>query len=283
MMYVRSADQPAMHMLTQRTPGRSFAGGTPEQRGRFVYSQLCETCHGADRARITFPKTIGPDRFKIVVRTGREEMPAFSTTTLSQENLDALMAYLVNPAAGAGRPGQPSAGRGYTPPPPPPPPPDGQVRYYGRLGAMLYTNSGLSAISPPWAQLVAYDLNEGTIKWHAPLGTVPGLAAKGIKDTGNNLRVHSSGPVVTAGGLIFIGTWADRTFRAYDKDTGKILWEHELEASPQGIPAVYEADGRQFVVIFAAGAATEGRESSMAFTPAKPEAQGFYVFALPKK
>ena len=57
-------------------------------------------------------------------------------------------------------------------------------------------------ISPPWAQIVAYDLNEGTIKWHAPLGTVPALAAKGIKDTGNARTHHRNGPAVTAGGLI---------------------------------------------------------------------------------
>ena len=146
---------------------------------------------------------------------------------------------------------------------------------------MFRANNGLSAIGPPWGQITAYDLNEGTIKWQAPVGTVPALAAKGIKNTGNNQRLHRNGPAVTAGGLIFIGTWPDRTVHAYDKDTGKILWEHELEANPEGLAAVYEVGGRQYVAFCASGVEPDA-EPSMAFTPGKMEAQGYYVFALPK-
>jgi quinoprotein glucose dehydrogenase len=156
------------------------------------------------------------------------------------------------------------------------------VRYTARLGAMLYADNGLSAMSPPWGELVAYDLNEGTIKWRAPLGTVPALVKLGIKNTGNNSRLHRTGPAVTAGGLIFIGTWADRYVRAYDKDTGDILWEHELEANPASIPAVFETGGRQYVAIFASSADTP-KEGNISFVAGRPEAQGYYVFALPEK
>jgi quinoprotein glucose dehydrogenase len=130
--------------------------------------------------------------------------------------------------------------------------------------------------------VTAYDLNEGTIKWQAPLGTVPALAAQGIKNTGNNYRVHRNGLVVTAGGLIFVGTWGDRTVRAFDKDNGKVLWEKELDANPTGMPAVYESGGRQYVAFYATGGETPAA-GSIAWTGGKAEAQGYYVFALPRK
>src|SRR5258708_38485349 len=109
----------------------------------------------------------------------------------------------------------------------------------------------MPAIAPPWTELVAYDLNEGTIKWRTPLGTIPALAAKGIKNTGS-VRPRG-GPIVTAGGLLFVGSGGDGYIHAFDKDTGKILWETEIDGNPDGIPAVYEVDGRQCVASYAAG------------------------------
>ncbi len=105
------------------------------------------------------------------------------------------------------------------------------TRYTGPLGQAFRAKSGPSAIGPPWSEIVAYDLNEGTIKWRAPFGTSPALAARGITDTGNARRAWRNGPVVTAGGLIFLGSWADRTVRAFDARTGKPLWEFALKAN----------------------------------------------------
>src|SRR5205823_9085279 len=100
-----------------------------------------------------------------------------------------------NPAGGAGGAAGPQ-------PRPPLPDIDGLIRYSGPLGSMFRAKNGLPAISPPWSEIVAYDLNAGTITWRAPLGSVRALAEQGIKDTGNAQRVHRNGPVVTAGGLI---------------------------------------------------------------------------------
>jgi quinoprotein glucose dehydrogenase len=136
----------------------------------------------------------------------------------------------------------------------------------------------LVAISPPWCELVAYDLNEGDIKWRIPLGTAPGLAAKGITNTGSS-HLLRNGPVVTAGGLIFVGSGADRMVHAFDKTTGKLLWQAEIDANPDGIPAVYEVGGRQYIAFFAA---SEDARETLAFKPGKPGAQGYYVFALPQ-
>ncbi len=139
------------------------------------------------------------------------------------------------------------------------------------FGLVTATN-GLSPILPPWSSLTAYDLNNGTIKWKIALGEVPELAAKGVKDTGSHYP--KVGPVVTAGGLIFAGT-RDRTIRAFDVETGKVLWEREVDAALEGIPAVYEIGGRQFIVFCASAQA--------GLTPATQKTiSGAYVaFALP--
>jgi glucose dehydrogenase len=97
--------------------------------------------------------------------------------------------------------------------------------------------------------------------------------------------LHRNGPAVTAGGLIFMGTAADRTFHAYDKDNGKILWEQSIEANPEGLVATFEVNGRQFVAFCASGSVREDEESqgkNAAWLPGKLEQQGYYVYALPK-
>ncbi len=133
-------------------------------------------------------------------------------------------------------------------------------------------SNGLSPIGPPWSSLTAYDLNEGTIRWKLALGNVPELAAKGVKDTGSHYP--KVGPVVTAGGLLFAGT-RDRTIRAFDVETGKVLWEHEVDAALEGIPAVYEIGGHEFIVFCASAQA--------GLTPAtQGKISGAYIaFSLP--
>jgi quinoprotein glucose dehydrogenase len=146
------------------------------------------------------------------------------------------------------------------------------ARYVMNGFGLVTGTNGLSPIAPPWSSLTAYDLNSGTIKWKIALGNVPELAEKGVKNTGSH---HPKvGPVVTAGGLIFAGT-RDRTIHAFDVETGKVLWEHEVDAALEGIPAVYEIGGREFIVFCASAQsgltpATQGTISG-----------GYVAFALP--
>ncbi|WP_031498689.1 pyrroloquinoline quinone-dependent dehydrogenase [Bryobacter aggregatus] len=146
------------------------------------------------------------------------------------------------------------------------------MRYESGFGFMI-ASDGLAAIKPPWTSLTVYDLNEGSITWKIPLGEVPELAAKGIKNTGTHYP--KVGPVVTAGGLIFTGT-RDKKVRAFDISNGKLLWEQEVDAALEGIPAVYEAGGTQYIVFCAS--------AQVGLTPAKAEViRGSYVaFALPR-
>lgn len=282
-LYVRSADQPAIHRLRELRAGASTDSGPAAQRGRAVYQQRCEVCHGQpepsgirsmDRSVVMDLEALGTERVRESIRTGQGQMPPFPEETISERQLDALLVYLADPPAGAAAPP--------APPGPPLPEIEGLTRYTGPLGSMFRAANGLPAIGPPWAQIVAYDLNDGTIKWRAPLGTVRALAVKGIEDTGNAQRVHRNGPVVTAGGLIFVGTNGDGTVWAFDKDTGAVLWKQQLDANPEGMAAVYEVAGRQYVVFCASHYPTVP-PGNIALFQGKAEAQGYYVFALPQR
>ncbi len=146
-------------------------------------------------------------------------------------------------------------------------------RYVMNGFGFMFTSSELSPILPPWTSLTSYDLNEGIIKWSIPLGDVPELAAKGITNTGS--MFPKVGPVVTAGGLIFTGT-RDGKVRAIDEDTGKMLWEEQLDTPLEGIPAIYELNGREYVV-FCAAAPSSARSKDPVIV------HGAYVaFALPR-
>jgi quinoprotein glucose dehydrogenase len=280
MLYVRSYDAPSIRQLTERRDPRLSAEATPEQRGFVIYQQNCSTCHGQTRTGIPRPRDMGMASFTRTLRNGRGQMPAFDDDALKVQEIQTLAAYLNNPTPGEVLPAN---NRPTTPPRQElaagPPRPEGLRQFSGPFGAQWLSSGGLPAIGPPWSELVAYDLNEGTIKWRIPIGTVHSLAEKGIKNTGGYRP--TTGPVVTAGGLIFQATGGDQTLRAYDKDNGKLVWEKELQANPHGIPAVYEVGGRQYVVFCVAADTVTGSRTTAMFKNGKPEAQGYYAFAVP--
>jgi len=122
----------------------------------------------------------------------------------------------------------------------------------------LIDHEGYPGIKPPWGTLVAIDLNRGKIKWQTVLGEFSELTRRGIAKTGTP---NLGGSIVTAGGLVFIGGTMDEMFRAFDSDTGRMLWEHKLPFGGYATPCTYLVDGRQFVVIAAGGGGKLGTKS----------------------
>jgi quinoprotein glucose dehydrogenase len=150
---------------------------------------------------------------------------------------------------------------------PPKTPADGAFTHYTAPYTQFVSQSSrLPSLSPPWFQLTAYDLNAGTIRWQIPYGTVPSLAAQGHADTGA-VQQQRGGPIVTAGGLIVAAT-NDKKLRVYDADNGKVIWETDLPASAEGVPAVYEAGGREYIALCVAAGNGPG---------------AYVVFALPAR
>ena len=145
--------------------------------------------------------------------------------------------------------------------------PDATVPYSHTGYNRFLDPDGYPAVKPPWGTLNAIDLNTGEIAWTVPLGELPELTAQGIPPTGTE---NYGGPVVTAGGLLFIGATKDEKFRAFDKKHRRVLWETSLPAGGYATPATYAVNGKQFVVI-AAGGGKMGTKSGDAYV----------AFALP--
>jgi quinoprotein glucose dehydrogenase len=192
--------------------------------------------------------------------TGRGVMPSFAF--LSPRQKAAVADYVLNPDAPADLRNETIAAE--------------QARAGDALGAIPYTSTGYNrwldpegypAVKPPWGTLNAIDLNTGEYRWRVPLGEFPELTARGLPPTGAE---NYGGPVVTAGGLIFIAATKDEMFRAFDKRNGRLLWQTKLPAGGYATPATYEVGGRQFVVI-ACGGGKMGTKSGDAYV----------AFALP--
>jgi quinoprotein glucose dehydrogenase len=231
--------------------------------GRTLYQQQCAICHRDDR-KGTPPELpalidvgVRRSRAEIVqaIRKGAGRMPGFPG--LSEDELSSIVDYVVTGQA-------PSADESSIPKDSP------NFTKYRFTGYRKFLDpEGYPAVVPPWGTLNAIDLNSGNVAWKIPLGEYPELADKGLKNTGTE---NYGGPIVTAGGLVFIGASNhDRKFHAFDKATGALLWEATLPFSGNATPATYEIDGRQFVVIAAGGGKSRG-----------PSGGVYVAFALPK-
>ena len=295
-VYVLSKDEPTMLKLEAQPPPRQqMLNAPPDQLGRAVYRERCQMCHGDERrgvppeipSLVDVMKRMDADTLKRLVVTGRGRMPGI--TTLGDRELNGLTVYLTDPVT-ADRAATPVGGEGKGATAAAPAAAtvtttattasSSPQRYWSGYGYMR-PKVGPAPIKPPWSTMTAYDLNTGIIKWQVPIGEVPELAAKGMLNTGSGAP---RGAVVTAGGLIFTGT-PDNTFRAFDRDTGKQLWEKKLEFNPMGVAATYEIGGRQYVVIAAAAstppAPPEAANTAAATPPAKEELGAYLAFALP--
>lgn len=286
--YVVSKDAPSLLHLAPKPPKREIAG-PPETKGLVVYLQNCQTCHMVNRKGQppAIPSLdgvidrVGADRVRTVVHTGLAPMPAFPD--LEDADIDHLLAYLKSPEK-ANLPSDVMARIMAPPQVTSPKLGPGGIRYWTGYGYMN-SSEGLAAISPPWSTITAYDMNTGTIKWQIPLGEVTELVEKGIRNTGSYWP--RGGAVVTAGGLIVVGTRSDSKLHIYDKDTGKQIAEIKMAGGPEGIPTIYEVDGREYIAMSARASSDKvvGDQPKLSAASTEPaeQTQGYYVFALPQR
>jgi quinoprotein glucose dehydrogenase len=253
-LYVNVNEAPTINRLRPVHDLPGDAGLTAEQLGRRIYERTCAACHGVERQG-TVPHTpallnLTATRADLerIISQGRNAMPGFPQ--LRPRELSALSAYLKAAPSDVR-----SSGRV-----------ESRADRYTIDGYPLFLDQyGVPAISPPWGTLNAIDLVSGDLVWRVPLGEYPQLVAKGIRNTGS---LNFGGAVATAGGVIFVAATADEKIRAFEKHSGRLLWEHQLPAGGYATPSIYMVGGREYVVIAAGGSgknATKSGDSIIAF------------------
>ncbi|MDP9042570.1 MAG: PQQ-binding-like beta-propeller repeat protein [Bacteroidota bacterium] len=215
------------------------------EAGKRLYIQNCMSCHGADRkggsnypSILDINKKLNKDQFVQFINAGRRMMPAFSF--LHPEDREAIASYVMDIKTDQEKiyHRELSENEKFR-----------QVPYSISGYNKFLSKSGLPAIAPPWGTLTAIDMNRGDIKWKIVLGDNDSAFA-GKPQTGCE---NYGGPVVTAGGLLFIAATKDSKIRVFNKNSGKLLWEAKLPSSGFATPAVYEVDGKQYIVIACGG------------------------------
>jgi quinoprotein glucose dehydrogenase len=239
--------------------------GVAMTRGTALFNTNCSVCHGLsgkkDKAATTaqaYPdltdvgSRLSAEQIQSLLATGRGRMPSFGH--LSKEDRDAIVNFLLKKEAPATPAMAPAvvdihnsgstvsatkdASFPYMPP------------FLNNGNTQFRDQDNYPALKTPWGTLNAIDLNTGNFLWQVPLGEYPELAKQGLAPTGTE---NHGGPVVTAGGLIFIAATYDEKLRAFDRKTGKIVWEYKLPAGGFATPITYMVDGRQYVAIAAGG------------------------------
>jgi quinoprotein glucose dehydrogenase len=260
-IYVNANEAACVLSLTENHPTAST--------GERIYHNQCSLCHGKDLSGsppnypslVDLGKRLAPAQIEAKISQGGGRMPSFPN--LRDQHLRALIQFLTKQAPQEAE-ADPDKGAIYSSAA------DGTTMKYEVTGSRDFVDAeGYPAITPPWGTLNAIDLNTGRYLWKIPLGEYPELAAKGMSNTGSE---NYGGPIVTAGGLLFIAaTVHDKKFRAFDNSNGKLLWETALPFAGTATPATYMVDGKQYVVIASGG----GKD------PKAPSGSTYVAFTLP--
>jgi glucose dehydrogenase len=306
MLYLLNQDFPSFYKL-QEQMDRNVAGGRgryapPDpaavQRGAAVYKESCAMCHGQDRSGtpagpslVTIGAQIAMTQLRRIVLFGNGRMPPIGH--LEEEQIKDILAFLGG--GGTRRPNDvpatmpegPVVAAGGAPRAPAPQSIEGMQNYPKGLSApavRYYTDYGLGypyLMGPPWSQIMAYDLNRGTIKWTKPLGQDLDVTKAGGQNTGIPRGSQRQGMIVTSTGIVF-STARDGVLYAFDADDGDVLWSYKLPMATEGLPSIYEVEGRHYIVVNATTPHTWGLNSQLSGigSPEPLGKGGYVVFAI---
>ncbi|MBB3056397.1 outer membrane protein assembly factor BamB family protein [Mucilaginibacter gotjawali] len=246
-MYISNTEMPWAQVMID-VPKNNYAHNL-RGIGHAIYNKYCITCHSPELkgngssypSLVNIGKKYNEQQVSQLVTSGRNMMPSFRQIPAAEKA--ALLAFILN------LPEKPS---------------DRQIISKEPVSASAQNNipytmngykrfldtNGYPGIKPPWGTLDAVDLTSGKLLWKVPLGEYPELTKRGIPKTGTELY---GGPLVTKGGLVFVAATKDEKIRAFDKKTGKQVWEAKLPAAGYATPATYAISGKQYVVIACGG------------------------------
>lgn len=242
-LYVNSNEVPSTQVMLD-APQTEGTGITP---GRAVYNKYCISCHGAELkgsgteypSLLNINKKYNVTQISQIIQQGRNRMPSFKHVPESERNN--LAAYLSGTEDVSKEQNAVAINKVNR---------KSQIPYVMKGYDRFVDKDGYPGIKPPWGTLNAVDLNSGKLLWKVPLGEYAELIKRGIGITGSR---NYGGPVVTKGGLVFIAATPDEKIRAFDKNSGKMLWEAKLPAAGFASPATYKINGKQFLVIACGG------------------------------
>jgi quinoprotein glucose dehydrogenase len=261
LLYVNASEMPwILTMLDAKQQSQKTE--TNLEAGKRIYQTSCMACHGTElQGSGNYPslqsvnKKYNDQQFEQLLSTGRRMMPAFKqlssgevaalSSFILQNKKDQQKIFIAPATSDDAWHNMPYTSSGYN---------------------KFLTPEGYPAVQPPWGTLTAINLNTGEFAWKDTLGDYPELLARGLHTGTENY----GGPVVTAGGLIFIAATSDARIRAFNKMTGKLLWQADLPAGGFATPAVYSIHHKQYVVIACGGGKLQ-----------KPTADAYIAFALP--
>ncbi len=262
-MYINANELPWILTIVE-TKEQTKLNETNLEAGKRLYDNTCMTCHGPKMEGAgNYPTLIGmnkkynEDEFIQMVTAGRRMMPGFNQ--LGESEKKAIASYVLDLKT--------KQKEKFTAPVQKEDPYH-KMSYSSTGYNKFYTKEGYPAVAPPWGTINAVNLNTGELVWKSALGEYPELKAKGIPATGTE---NYGGPVVTAGGLLFIAASRDGKFRCFNKSTGQLLWETDLPAAGFATPAVYEVNGKQFVVIACGGGKLKTKSGDAYVAFALPE------------
>lgn len=254
-MYINCSEMPWAQVMIDVPKGgndQSLKG-----MGQVIYNKNCIGCHGPELkgngssypSLVNIGKKYKEEQISQIIANGRNMMPSFKQiATADKKALLAFLLKLPNNKANKAVAKEPTGN--HTTSTKTEKEAVDEVPYTMTGYNRFLDKDGYPGIKPPWGTLNAVDLTSGKLLWKVPLGEYAELTKKGIPVTGTE---NYGGPLVTKGGLVFIAATKDEKIRAFDKKTGKVLWEAQLPAAGYATPATYSIDGKQYIVIACGG------------------------------